>query len=142
VVNLKPSSHWQYEDSMFGYKTLKQNRYYNKQKNVTKMNHSFMHLTKLDGYVTQDLKLIQASWAKYGNSIMINGWNDMKQQKNINKSLLQSILAFAAGIPPCMYGNRPLSTLLHGYLLAGTSNISKSLFNQSKGSISRCAVRY
>jgi hypothetical protein len=53
-----------------------------------------------------------------------------------------AILAFAAGIPPCMYGNRPLTTLLHGYLLAGTSNISKSLFNQSKGSISRCAVRH
>jgi hypothetical protein len=50
VVNLKPSAHWQYEDSVFGYKTLKQNRYYNNQKNVTKMNHSFMHLTKLDGY--------------------------------------------------------------------------------------------
>jgi hypothetical protein len=37
--------------------------------------------------MTQDSKLIQASWAKYGNSIMINGWNDMKQQKIINKSL-------------------------------------------------------
>jgi hypothetical protein len=31
--------------------------------------------------VTQDLKLIQASWAKYDNSIMINGWNDMKHKK-------------------------------------------------------------
>jgi hypothetical protein len=53
-----------------------------------------------------------------------------------------AILAFAAGIPPCMYGNMPLTALLHGYLLAGTSNISKSLFNQSKGNISRCVVRH
>jgi hypothetical protein len=28
--------------------------------------------------VKQDLEPIQASWTKYGHSIMIDGWNDMK----------------------------------------------------------------
>jgi hypothetical protein len=34
--------------------------------------------------VKQDLEPIQASWTKYGRSIMIDGWNDMKQQNIIN----------------------------------------------------------
>jgi hypothetical protein len=29
--------------------------------------------------VKQDLESIQSSWAKYGCSIMIDGWSDMKQ---------------------------------------------------------------
>ncbi len=31
-----------------------------------------------------NLKPIQASWTKYGCSIMIDGWNDMKQWNIIN----------------------------------------------------------
>jgi hypothetical protein len=29
--------------------------------------------------MNQDLEPIQSSWAKYGCSIMIDGWSDMKQ---------------------------------------------------------------
>jgi hypothetical protein len=32
----------------------------------------------------QDLEPIQVSWTKYGCSIMIDGWSDMKQQNIIN----------------------------------------------------------
>ncbi len=32
----------------------------------------------------QDLEPIQASWTKYGCSIMINGWSDMKEKNIIN----------------------------------------------------------
>jgi hypothetical protein len=35
----------------------------------------------------QDLEPIQASWIKYGSSIMTDGWNDMKQQ-NISSMFL------------------------------------------------------
>jgi hypothetical protein len=91
--------------------------------------------------VTQDLKLIQASWAKYGNSIMINGWNDMKQQKIINKSLLQSLPLQQVSLLECM-ATGLLVLCFMAIFLQVPPIFPRVCVTSPKGSISRCAVRY
>jgi len=76
--------------------------------------------------VKQNLEPIQASWTKYGCSIMTDGWNDMKQQNIINilvysyrgTIFLRSIDTFVK-----LFGTSITTDYIHGHIIQAIMDV-------------------
>jgi hypothetical protein len=71
--------------------------------------------------VKQDLEPIQASWTKYGCSILIDGWNDMKEQNIINilvPIFLSSIDTFVK-----LFGTLIIINYIHGHIIQAIMDV-------------------